>query len=106
MIENLIGAKQPEKIWENDFIEFFVHLGKDGSVWFHHNLKYVDRSVIKNTPSALEEFFVTLNTFMGVDEIYSYCQTDKILKWALYNGCEVVEKAIVDGKDVAVVRYK
>lgn len=106
MIEVLIGAELPKKVWENDFIEFFAHVGKDGSVWFHHNLKYVNRFVIKNTPNALEEFFVTLNTVMGVDEIYSYCPDDKVLKWALFNGCEAVESALVDGKQATVVRYK
>lgn len=106
MIENLIGAEPPKKVWENDFIEFFVHLGKDGSVWFHHNLKYVNRDVIKNTPSALEEFFVSLSYLMGICEMYSYCTDSKILKWALYNGCEVVEEAVVDFGKVTVVRYK
>lgn len=106
MIEAIVGAKPPEKVWENDFIEFFTHVGKDGSVWFHHNLKYVDRSVIKNTPTALEEFFVTMNTLVGIDEMYSYCLDDKVLKWALFNGCEVVETAVVDGKQATIVRYK
>jgi hypothetical protein len=106
LIEVLVGSEPPTKVWENDFIEFFAHVGTDGSVWFHHNLKVINRSVIKNTPAAIEEFFVTLNTALGIEDMYSYCTNEKILKWALFNGCEVVEDAVVNGEPVVVVRYK
>ena len=42
----------------------------------------------------------------NVDKIYSWCPTDKVLKWAEFNGCLLCGEINIEGNTFPVVEYK
>ena len=103
----MIVSGKPEKVWENSVIEFFIHKADDNSIWFHHNLKVpLSKRVAKEVPEYLMMFAEEVKFAFNVDKIYSWCPTDKVLKWAEFNGCLLCGEINIEGNTFPVVEYK
>ena len=96
----------PNKVWENEDVEFFVHCADDGSVWFHHNLKKkLTKDVALSVLISLKDFFTQVKSVFMVDKIYSWCPDKKVEKWAIWCGCLPSGTIDVDGVTYNIVEY-
>lgn len=105
-VENLVGADEAQKIWEDDTLEMYMHIAIDGEVWVHNRLKQpMTKTKYKQAPISMLNFYEQFNKITGVNKIYTVATKGTQVDWAVYGGWEPKYDCTVDGVDATVLEY-
>lgn len=105
-IENLVGAVEPQKIWEDDTLELYLHIAKDGYPWVHNQLKQpLTKTKYKKAPVSMMNFYDEFRQLTGIDKIYTVATKGTQVEWAVYGGWEPLYDCVVDGQEATVLEY-